>query len=559
MSGSGRLTGSLRRCLRDLHAVYRDAAASIVDDHPSLLPQSPSQFVRRLDDLHRGLAVKVYVETVRADRRWTGPEKRVAAALIEHLWQAKLTGDDLRRAATKLFADADVLRWPDLVQPFSMLPPLSDRRPKVEAAARGLAELIAKCDGELDASEQQTMDRIGDALNEALYTDAARPTGAGGSESPADPMAVRGAAGVNDASPSIDDADEASEDDRRSKLDGALNELDALVGLDQVKRHVRSYTNFLRLQSARKASGRPTMPLTLHLVFTGNPGTGKTTVARIVGHILAAMDTLSKGHVVETDRNGLVAGYMGQTAAKTNDLCDRARGGVLFIDEAYGLVAEDGNDSYGREALATLIKRMEDDRGDLAVILAGYRNEMSSMIRTNPGLSSRIGQTIDFEDYDGPALSRIFDAMCRTHQYQLTSEARHRILVGMDRLHAERDRHFGNGRLVRNAFEATVRAMADRIADGSPIAGGASDANENLETLTGRDVVVPGVAPETLGDWLALPHRLLIRCDGCRSKISVRPEHLAGGVGCPKCGTAAGVVWPNVHWQPDARGSDESE
>ena len=556
MSGSGRLTGSLRRCLRDLHAVYRDAAASIVDDHPSLLPQSPSQFVRRLDDLHRGLAVKVYVETVRADRRWTGPEKRVAAALIEHLWRAKLTGDDLRQAATKLFADADVLRWSDLVQPFSVLPPLHDRRPKVEAAARGLAELIAECDGELDATEQQMIDRIGDALNDALYPDATRPSGADGPDRPSDAAANHGSVGVADGSRPT--ADATSEDDRRSKLDGALKELDALVGLNEVKRHVRSYTNFLRLQSARKASGRPTMPLTLHLVFTGNPGTGKTTVARIVGHILAAMGTLSKGHVVETDRNGLVAGYMGQTATKTNDLCDRARGGVLFIDEAYGLIAKDGEDSYGREALATLIKRMEDDRGDLAVILAGYRDEMASMIRTNPGLSSRIGQTIDFEDYDGPALSRIFDAMCRTHQYQLTSEARHRILIGMDRLHAERDRHFGNGRLVRNAFEATVRAMADRIADGSSIAGGSSDANENLETLTGRDVVVPGVTPETLGDWLASPHRLLIRCDGCRSKISVRPKHLAGGVGCPKCGTAAGVVWPNVHWQPEARGSDES-
>ena len=192
---------------------------------------------------------------------------------------------------------------------------------------------------------------------------------------------------------------ESSAADREQRLAGALRELDQLIGLDAVKQRVKSFTNFLRLQQQRRDAGLSTMPISLHMAFVGNPGTGKTTVARIVGQILGALGTLKSGHVVETDRSGLVAEYAGQTAAKTNKLCDSALGGVLFIDEAYSLIDSSGDDAYGREAIQCLLKRMEDDRDSMAVILAGYSDEMEKMIRSNPGLSSRINTKIEFEDY----------------------------------------------------------------------------------------------------------------------------------------------------------------
>jgi SpoVK/Ycf46/Vps4 family AAA+-type ATPase len=192
-----------------------------------------------------------------------------------------------------------------------------------------------------------------------------------------------------------------------------LAELDQLIGLDAIKRDVHGLVNFLKVQAERKKFDLPQTKISLHAVFQGNPGTGKTTVARLFGRILGAMGILAKGHLVETDRSGLVAEYAGQTGPKTNRRIDEALDGVLFVDEAYSLVAEKGDDPYGAEALQTLLKRMEDNRDRLVVILAGYPRPMQRLLRTNPGLASRFSRTFDFPDYTAPELGRIFEGMCR--------------------------------------------------------------------------------------------------------------------------------------------------
>ena len=201
-------------------------------------------------------------------------------------------------------------------------------------------------------------------------------------------------------------------------------ELDELIGLQQVKDEVRSLANFVKLQKQREAQGLKTPKMSYHLVFTGSPGTGKTTVARIVARIYKDLGVLKKGHTVETDRSGLVANYVGQTATKTNAIVDSALNGVLFIDEAYALVPE-GNSSqdYGLEAISTLLKRMEDDRDKLVVIIAGYTNEMKRFIDANPGLQSRFNRYINFPDYSAAELVDIFKMYMKKNQYTLAPDA----------------------------------------------------------------------------------------------------------------------------------------
>ncbi len=234
----------------------------------------------------------------------------------------------------------------------------------------------------------------------------------------------------------------------------------------------------------------PQHALSLHMVFNGNPGTGKTTVARIVGRIFKALGLLKKGHLIETDRSGLVAEYAGQTATKTNRKIDEALDGILFVDEAYSLVATDGADAYGLEAIQALVKRMEDDRQRLVVILAGYPGPMQQLLDSNPGLSSRFNTQMMFTDYEPVDLGRIYQLMCEANHYQLPPEARAKLLLGFHWLYRSRDEHFGNGRLVRNTFENSVRRLADRIADIVPIT------RELLTKLTTHDIYMADVPDE---------------------------------------------------------------
>ena len=245
-------------------------------------------------------------------------------------------------------------------------------------------------------------------------------------------------------------------------LEEVLGELDQLIGMQSVKTEVRKMAEFCQIARERENAGMKNAQLSYHCVFVGNPGTGKTTVARIMAKVFKALGILEKGHLVETDRSGLVAKYVGQTAAKTNEIIDSALGGVLFIDEAYTLVAG-GEKDYGQEAIATLLKRMEDDRDRLIVIVAGYPTEMKKFIDANPGLSSRFTRYINFPDYTTPELADMFRMYAKKSHYKLSPEMDKYLNAAMAYLTKNRDRNFGNGRFVRNLFEKAVERQAGRL------------------------------------------------------------------------------------------------
>lgn len=241
-------------------------------------------------------------------------------------------------------------------------------------------------------------------------------------------------------------------------------ELDGLIGLDAVKQEVRSLANFVKLQKQREAKGLKTAKVSYHLVFYGSPGTGKTTVARIVGRIYKDLGVLKKGHTVETDRAGLVGEYVGKTGPKTDTVISQALDGVLFIDEAYSLVPESGNGSdYGQEAISTILKRMEDYRDRLVVIVAGYKHEMKRFIDSNPGLQSRFNRYIDFPDYSPKELTDIFKMYMKKNQYTISEETENYLKEQFEYVVAHKDRNFGNARFARNVFEKSIQAQANRL------------------------------------------------------------------------------------------------
>lgn len=239
-------------------------------------------------------------------------------------------------------------------------------------------------------------------------------------------------------------------------------ELDSYIGLGAVKQEVRNLINMVKVHRMREENGLPTTELSLHMVFSGNPGTGKTTIARLMARIYHSLGILSKGQLVEVDRSGLVAGYVGQTALKTSKVIEKAMGGVLFIDEAYALNGDGAND-FGQEAIDTVLKAMEDHREDLVVIVAGYDALMEKFIHSNPGLESRFNRFLHFEDYTVEEMMDIFAMQCKKGHYELVEEAREQVEAFI-REENDGGISFGNARGVRNLFEQILVQQANRLA-----------------------------------------------------------------------------------------------
>lgn len=536
------LLEQFQQAIHDCQQLYLSSAKLCIQQCPNFLPGTPESFVQLMDDLHKGLLIKIYVTVVEADHRWSQEEKRFGRVLFDHIWPGGVPGGQLRDAAAHVFREAKSLNWSSLVRPFAQMQPLNERGHQLATIVVRLANLVAKADGAPKPGELERLQEIQQELSHHLCPESSLNGTRPRTNIPQSAQAVQTMQQETkqlreqyDIHSEIEVIGEQKSQEER--LAEVLEQLDTLIGLNQVKHEIRTLTNFLRMQKLREAQGLPTTNLSLHLVFGGNPGTGKTTVARIVGQIYGSMGVLSKGHLVETDRSGLVAEYAGQTGPKTNQKVDEALDGVLFVDEAYSLVAESGDDPYGREAVQTLLKRMEDNRDRLVVVLAGYPEEMDRLIRSNPGLSSRFNTKLTFEDYTPGALGRIFGGMCKTNHYVVTPEAQVRLLLGFQWLYENRDEHFGNGRLVRNIFENAIRRLANRIA------GIASLTKEVLTTIQADDIVIEGVP---LDHWDRQDNGLVqfsITCEGCQETTQVPAKYLGRKVRCKRCSARFVAEW----------------
>lgn len=335
--------------------------------------------------------------------------------------------------------------------------------------------LLAAADGAVDPRQAAFVQSCAAALAQAASPETPAlpdlsPFLAPAAETGASPAAQESAAPPAEEGPSLEEA---------------LAQLDGLCGLEQVKADVHSLINLVKVRKLRQEAGLPTPPLSLHMVFMGNPGTGKTTVARLLAQIYKAMGVLPQGQLVEVDRAGLVAGFVGQTALKTAQVLESAIGGILFIDEAYALTPGDSPNDFGREAIEVLLKGMEDHRQDLIVIVAGYTHLMGRFIASNPGLESRFNKYLYFDDYSGEELMEIFTSLCQKNSYALAPETQEAAAALFTQLFQERDENFGNARDVRNTFEKAVSRQADRVA--------ALDAptREDLMTLLPQDLQAP--------------------------------------------------------------------
>ena len=290
------------------------------------------------------------------------------------------------------------------------------------------------------------------------------------------------------------DAQQAAEEETPPEnIEDLKKELDELIGLKGVKREVNNLINTVTIYKLRRENGLKTVDMSLHMVFSGNPGTGKTMIARLMARIYKSLGMLEKGHLVEVDRAGLVAGYVGQTATKTHEAIEKAMGGVLFIDEAYMLNNKSEND-FGQEAIDTLLKAMEDHREDLVVIVAGYDKLMDDFIHSNPGLESRFNRFMHFDDYNADEMLAILDLQLKKNQYRMEDDARAAVKDYIVAANTN-STSFGNARGVRNIFERLLVAQANRLAEGDEVT------RDALMTITVQDVEAARAGDEKMAEW----------------------------------------------------------
>ncbi|CAL2107111.1 stage V sporulation protein K [Tenacibaculum sp. 190524A02b] len=311
-----------------------------------------------------------------------------------------------------------------------------------------IASLIAKADGTISEDEQNALK----AINNAVLHPKQKLQGV-----------------------------KQTEVDENETLQDVLDELHELIGLDNIKTAVQELANFLKVQKLREKEGLKLVNNSLHSVFMGPPGTGKTTVARLISKIYKHLGYLDKGHLIETDRSGMVAGYVGQTALKVEEIVNTSLNGVLFVDEAYAL-AKDNKQDFGNEAIEVLLKKMEDHRKELVVIVAGYPDEMKAFINSNPGLQSRFNRYFTFDHYKPSELIGIFELFCKKNDFLLTEDAKEKLHFIFDKFYEQKDKNFGNARVARNLFEKIIEYQANRIVSITPITA------EVLKTITEEDI-----------------------------------------------------------------------
>ena len=339
----------------------------------------------------------------------------------------------------------------------------------------GVSSLLyaaAEADGDMTGSELNFITTYAGSLRTFLMTRAAGRHASPAQEAyrrvdvPGGKTGMKPEAGTvqHEAAPEKKAANDAKEE-KEASLEALMAELDSLIGLEGVKREVRSLINLIKVRKMRQQHDLKVMDMSFHMVFTGNPGTGKTTVARLVAKIYKQLGFLSQGQLIETDRSGLVAGYVGQTAGKVTEVVKSALGGILFIDEAYALARKGMDNDFGREAIDTLVKLMEDNRDDLVVIVAGYTDEMHDFLTSNPGLISRFNKYIDFPDYTDEELMAILAMNAKKQGYAISDGANAQVRSFIAAMTLSERMDFGNARGMRNTLEKLVQAQANRLAE----------------------------------------------------------------------------------------------